>query len=482
MPVPQSRDRRPHEQADAEGTPAVSSMGAHTLEKPWRGAELRGRFTAVSGREAPVLRYAILVVIVLGALIAGVVLVLNRNETRNQWQQSVTELSSASHVAASGFLTAKADLRAKTSQVATSLAVQRAVVEHDDEALGAIARAEHARINVGSRTFGTLPGGPQVTATAAITDGTKVLAQVTLSLPFGSDLLVLMRETTPLQHHSALLLTRRGRVIAGGPIGAPAIVRNNRVTFGKTTFAAAAAPLGAAGVSVYAVQPAAGIDALTAPYRRLLFYAAAVTFAVALAGATRLGRPLARLVGEVSRLRRQAQTDPLTGLSNRAALDERLHSELEHADRYSTSVSLVLADIDNFKQINDTHGHQAGDEVLRAVGRALIESCREIDLAARFGGEEFALVLPGSQLADARRVAERVRKTLESISVPNGDGTTLHVTASLGAASFPTYRNADALLAAADSALYEAKRNGKNQVVTASSHRKKQFALAESAL
>src|SRR5581483_10094305 len=134
----------------------------------------------------------------------------------------------------------------------------------------------------------------------------------------------------------------------------------------------------------------------------------------------------------------------------RAALDERLHYELERAERYGTSVSFVIADIDNFQQINDAFGHQTGDDILRAVGRVLGESCRELDLAARFGGEEFVLLLPGTHLADARRVAERVRRRLEAVEVPGPTGEPTRVTASLGAAEFPTYAGADALVAAAD--------------------------------
>ena len=440
---------------------------------------MRGRFTALPGREAPVLRYAILVVVLVGALIAGIVFVLNRNQTRNEWQQSMTQLVSASHVATSSFETARAELRARTSQVASSLVVQRAVVEKNGPALKQIAASEQARITVGRHTYGALPDGPKVTSTAVISDHDTVLARVTLALPFASDLLVLMRADTPLPNHGALMLVRLGRVLTGGPVGSPVVLQHSRVLIGKTPFAAAAAPLEANGVSVLAIQPQAAIDALTAPYRRFLFLAAAVTFGVALAGATRLGRPLARLVGEVARLRRVAQTDPLTGLANRAALDERLFSELEHADRYGTTVSLILADIDNFKQINDTHGHQTGDEVLRGVGRALAESCREIDLAARFGGEEFALVLPGTQLANARRVAERIRESLESISVTGANDRPVRVTASFGAAEFPTFHGADALLAAADAALYEAKRNGKDQVKTSTARAKRPRALAE---
>ena len=127
----------------------------------------------------------------------------------------------------------------------------------------------------------------------------------------------------------------------------------------------------------------------------------------------------------------------------------------------------MLVDIDDFKQINDRFGHQTGDGVIRAVARAMRSSVREVDLAARYGGEEFALVLPGSTLEHAGRTAERVRRAIASIEVSGPTGEIANVTASFGVAEFPTYAGADALVAAADAALYQAKRGGKDRVASA---------------
>ena len=140
---------------------------------------------------------------------------------------------------------------------------------------------------------------------------------------------------------------------------------------------------------------------------------------------------------------------------------------VERAIRNGTRVSFVLADIDNFKEINDGFGHQTGDNVIRAVGRALAGSVRELDFPARYGGEEFALILPGSSLADAARTAERIRRAVTAVEVEGPTGEPARVTASFGIAEFPTYANAEALIAAADAALYQAKRGGKDQVATA---------------
>jgi diguanylate cyclase (GGDEF)-like protein len=240
--------------------------------------------------------------------------------------------------------------------------------------------------------------------------------------------------------------------------------RNGRVTLGGTTFAAQFAALGVADAYVVALEPVAAIEAQSTRYRRLIILAALFTLALAAALATRLARPVAQIVGDVARLSRQAQTDGLTGLANRRLLAERLEDELVRAARNGTSVSLVMADIDNFKLINDSFGHQTGDAVLRAFAAALDRSVRETDLAARYGGEEFVVVLPGARLANAARAAEQMRKTASELKVAGRTGEIASFTVSFGVAEFPTYANAEALIAAADAALYQAKRGGKNRV------------------
>jgi diguanylate cyclase (GGDEF)-like protein len=162
---------------------------------------------------------------------------------------------------------------------------------------------------------------------------------------------------------------------------------------------------------------------------------------------------------------RQAMVDSLTGLANRRSLEETLRSELARAARFGDSVCVVLADLDDFKQVNDQYGHAAGDEVLKAFAGALRKTVRESDVAGRWGGEEFALVLPGTDAAGGARLAERARVAIESerVKMPNGDHCT--VTASFGVASFPESHELGEILAAADSALYAAKGEGKNRVV-----------------
>src|SRR5207248_1779773 len=243
------------------------------------------------------------------------------------------------------------------------------------------------------------------------------MARVSSGVPIDRSFLSVLESATPMPEHAALVLAQDGRVIAGGPIGANAALRHDRLKFGSVAFAAKAADANAAGVTVLALEPQSAVDARVSDYRRKLLFAAAITLALAAGLATRLARPVARVLGALAKLVHQAQTDALTNLANRRALDERLDVEVDHAHRLGTSVGFVIADIDNFKSINDRYGHQTGDEVLRQVARVFADSIRELDLAGRYGGEEIALVLPGTQLTGGRRLADRIRQSVEALDI-----------------------------------------------------------------
>jgi diguanylate cyclase (GGDEF)-like protein len=158
--------------------------------------------------------------------------------------------------------------------------------------------------------------------------------------------------------------------------------------------------------------------------------------------------------------------DGLTGVFNRHFLDERLQSEFAFARRHGTPLSLLMLDADHFKRVNDTHGHPAGDEVLRRIAAALTEMVRTEDVVARYGGEEFVLLLRATPMELACGVAERIRASIELLQIDHG-GTRIPVTVSIGLACQRPERNYDAasgLLASADAALYQAKENGRNRV------------------
>lgn len=159
-----------------------------------------------------------------------------------------------------------------------------------------------------------------------------------------------------------------------------------------------------------------------------------------------------------------ALRDPLTGLCNRTALGEALEQEVHRAHRYGHTLSLVMLDVDHFKQINDTHGHMAGDAALKAIAALIRETVRDTDLAFRFGGEEFVLLLNETPASGALIVAERLRQALARRPLRLSDGTELALTASLGVAELQADSNGHCLLEAADAAMYRAKRAGRNRV------------------
>lgn len=180
-----------------------------------------------------------------------------------------------------------------------------------------------------------------------------------------------------------------------------------------------------------------------------------------------LAMATATLRGELERL---ATHDGLTALLNRATFDQRLSEAL--VDRRCQPVSVALVDLDHFKSVNDTYGHQVGDDVLRRSADAMRSILRPGDLAARYGGEELVLVLPGCGAADAARIAERLRSAIATA------GTDPVVTASIGVATAEAGATASGVLAAADQALYRAKRSGRDRVVSAASARRRPLVAA----
>ncbi|MFN2629246.1 MAG: diguanylate cyclase [Gaiellaceae bacterium] len=165
----------------------------------------------------------------------------------------------------------------------------------------------------------------------------------------------------------------------------------------------------------------------------------------------------------------QAAVDGLTGLANRRHCEEMLASEFARVERYGSPFALVFADLDGFKAVNDLHGHHAGDLVLREFSAVLQESVREADVAGRWGGEEFIMLLPGTDAVGAAQLAERVRESIERRVILTADGVPVTLTCSFGVATYPEAASAAELLSAADDALYRAKRGGKNRVEAAGS-------------
>lgn len=184
-----------------------------------------------------------------------------------------------------------------------------------------------------------------------------------------------------------------------------------------------------------------------------------------------LNRNLHREINErkslEKKLRYQAAHDPLTGLYNRNTLEQRLTDEVSRATRYNHTFSTFMLDIDHFKEVNDTYGHQTGDTVLCSIASLLEGAVRNSDYIARYGGEEFIVILPETTITKAEELAERLRNQVEAYSIPIGDDKQLNLTISIGIATFPEHGQSwQALVEAADVAMYTAKREGRNKVTT----------------
>lgn len=178
-----------------------------------------------------------------------------------------------------------------------------------------------------------------------------------------------------------------------------------------------------------------------------------------------VGEASCPFLGEVVQLRQQVITDPLTGLFNVRHFRVALEQEMERTTRTLMPTALMMVDLDHFKKVNDTFGHESGNDVLQQTARLIRDSTRKLDIQCRYGGEEFAIILPSTERRLAIQVARRLCENIEFTPVISA-GRELRVTASIGLAFYEAGQdhNATALIAEADGYLYEAKHNGRNQV------------------
>jgi len=193
--------------------------------------------------------------------------------------------------------------------------------------------------------------------------------------------------------------------------------------------------------------------------------------------ARELGGPL-RMAALMDESRRLAATDPLTGMHNRRALLEALRTEMALSHRYGASLSFCLMDVDHFKSINDVHGHAAGDQVLAAIGALLKRELRVPDVPARWGGEEFVVLLRQTDLGGARVVAERIRAAVEALSLSAPNGKPIPVTVSIGVTAYGAGDSEEAFIDRADRAMYRAKNDGRNRVEAAAPAEKNRVTAA----
>jgi len=166
------------------------------------------------------------------------------------------------------------------------------------------------------------------------------------------------------------------------------------------------------------------------------------------------------------KLERLANFDLLTGLENRRAILRRLEEQIKHANRYKEELSLIMLDLDHFKEVNDHYGHLTGDDVLESVATLVRQSIRDTDTAGRYGGEEFIIVLPKTDLPTALYVAERIREAIAAAEMRDSEGNVFSITVSQGLSSYEPGEDEHSLISRADVALYRAKEGGRNRVET----------------
>jgi len=363
---------------------------------------------------------------------------------------------------------------ARALELARDPVVQRAALRRDrvvlrrrlrpgEEVLLAPARGAPA-IRVGRRREGV----PAVTVD--VETGRRRLATVAVSGPAGAALLAGIRVGLLTGADDSIALAQTG-VLVAGPRGLRGgrVDADGHVLVGGRRYRARTVALPGyrptAALVAVADRSYAGDD--PAALRRRLALAALVSLISIGLYAAALSRPLLRGLSRVASVAEQAMIDPLTGVSNRRGFERALEIELGRSLRRGHALALVLVDLDDFKQVNDRHGHGVGDDVLVALAERLRNEVRSADTVARMGGEEFVLLLPETDLAGALTVAERARASFEAAGLHLKGGDRLSVTASFGVADYPASADRAALLRDADRALYAAKRLGKNRVVAA---------------
>ena len=381
-----------------------------------------------------------------------------------------TQLAGVAQSARPAFARSLTAVEARADRAARSAALQHALITGSLPSLRRLAARDHVAVTLpGGRVVGRIPADA-ATRSATVTSHGRELGRVTVALPLDAGLLHRLAGAVRLTPSLDLLVVR-GTVIAGpgGAVGSTPVRSGTVLRVAGSSYRYSALPLLATTpqTQLLVTAPESLVAAETSGFRTKVLLADVATLATIALLAYLLGVPFLRGLRELLQTARLAHRDHLTGLASRHRFEDALDAELRRADRWGGPVTLLLGDLDDFKRVNDTYGHPAGDAALRHFATVLRESVREIDLPARLGGEEFAVILPATDSGGARRLAERIRAELEARPVPIRGGDTVALTASWGVATAPPRGEGAALLSAADLALYRAKRDGKNTVAFA---------------
>jgi diguanylate cyclase (GGDEF)-like protein len=372
--------------------------------------------------------------------IACVSYVIVHDEIRNVTRSSDFEVHDAA-VAAQGRFARLLDRRQLHAVAAASSAsLRKAITEHSPRRLGRFARNNRVLLEVDGRRYGEALAHA-VPARVQLVNHGKTIGALVAQQPL--DAATLKQLSAGAADGVRVALTRPG--------GAPPADASQGVTL----------PL-ASGFGIHAFVPD-GIEAhrKNAVYVRVI-EAGLLGLVALMLLALVLARPLLRAFRWTEEQASEARIDSLTGLANRRALESILAAEISRAQRFTHQLAVVVLDLDRFKEINDSFGHAAGDVMLRAVSQLLSSLARQGDTVARWGGEEFVVVLPETDHAGAHRFAERLRRTIEAQAVGE-----MRTSASCGVATMLPEDTVDDLLGAADRALYQAKSNGRNRTESA---------------
>jgi diguanylate cyclase (GGDEF)-like protein len=369
--------------------------------------------------------------------IACVSYVIVRDEVRNVTRSIDFDVHDAAQAAQARFSRLLGQRQVHAVAIASSPELQAAIRRHDTKRLEGLARANGLLLEIGGRTYGRALRHAARVSVELVGQG-RGLGSVVAQVP--------LRAATLRKIAAG---AAKGVRLAFVHPGSPQTERGVTLPLARHV-----------GVRAY-VPGSVESHRKNAAYLRVAEAGLLALLALMLLTLV-LTRPLLRAFRWTEEQASEARVDALTGLANRRAVEEILAAEISRAQRFAHELAVVLLDLDHFKEINDSFGHAAGDVMLREVSRLLTSLARQGDTVARWGGEEFVVVLPETDLAGAQRFAERLRRTIEAHSV--GD---MHTSTSCGVATMLAEDTVHELIGSADEALYQAKSNGRNRTETA---------------
>jgi diguanylate cyclase (GGDEF)-like protein len=413
-------------------------------------------------------RAAASLVVLLVAALTGIGVVLAHSFRQQEQSRVSAHLSVALQAALSKASSEAADARRQAVTLAADPRLRRALAARDQRALARLTASVPGAVAVpGNQAVPPITQPSLRREVRVLARGGELVGTLAVTLPLDGAALARLRAAAPLAPGEGILFVRNDKVLAGRPgvSGARVPPHTQSVSLDGVDYRVVQTRLvgGPTPVRLAAFAPASEVDGPVARSDRLLAASLAVTFLALLLLARLVARPMLLPLVRLARDARSSGTDDLTSLANRRAFMEAAAAELVRARRSGRPLAVALVDLDDFKRINDTFGHATGDRMLCDVADVLREHFREIDVPSRLGGEEFAVLLPETDVAGAREAAERFVIALGDAEFGGSSMGPHRITASAGVAAAADLE-IDMLLESADRALYRAKKLGKNQV------------------